>query len=84
MVRQDFCGCKSSHTATNDDGTVDISDPLHLLSGIFLGGILPPRPGIRNCGTDPTADDLPPCEYPRDICDDVPVVDIPPFPFPVF
>lgn len=49
----------------NDDATIDISDGVSILLHLFLGGIEPPVP-FRDCGVDPTEDDLncecyPPC-----------------------
>ena len=44
----------------NDDGNIDITDPvlvLSFLTGIGLGGP-PPLPGIIDCGFDPTPDNL--------------------------
>jgi hypothetical protein len=45
----------------NDDGTVDISDPIYLLGYLFLGGVAPPAPH-PGWGVDPTADALPACD----------------------
>ncbi|MDE0958069.1 MAG: right-handed parallel beta-helix repeat-containing protein [Planctomycetota bacterium] len=42
---------------TNDDGSLDISDPLLLLLYLYSGGSQPPAPGLT-CGDDPTADAL--------------------------
>lgn len=47
----------------NDDGLVDISDAVYLLSTLFQDAPLPPDPGLQ-CGTDPTEDDLG-CETPN-------------------
>jgi hypothetical protein len=47
----------------NDDGQVNIGDPIELLSGLFLGGSPPPPPGPFDCGVDPTEDKLLPCDY---------------------
>lgn len=44
----------------NDDGVIDLSDTLGLLGYLFLGS-LPPTIPFRECGVDPTEDDLP-CE----------------------
>lgn len=44
----------------NDDGLIDISDPVAVLTNLFLGGQPIPEP-FGLCGLDPTADDLP-CE----------------------
>ncbi len=46
----------------NDDGAVNVSDPSYLLNFLFLGGPPPPPPS-RQCGVDPTEDDLGECEY---------------------
>jgi len=42
---------------TNDDGIVDLSDPVGTLNFLFLGGS-PPADSFPNCGDDPTTDDL--------------------------
>lgn len=42
----------------NDDGKVDVSDPLALLGFLFLGSSEPPAP-FQAAGTDLTADSLP-------------------------
>ena len=59
--------CLDSSDA-NDDAKVDISDALSLLGFLFLGNAPPPPPGPLACGTDPTADALPPCAYPAESC----------------
>ena len=41
----------------NDDGGLDISDPIFLLNFLFLGGRFPPPPH-PGCGLDPTPDPL--------------------------
>src|SRR5262249_22817969 len=41
----------------NDDGIVNISDPVYLLRFLFQGGPGPPPP-FPVCGADPTADSL--------------------------
>lgn len=41
----------------NDDGTLNISDPVYLLSYLFVGGG-PPPPPFADCGEDPTPDGL--------------------------
>jgi hypothetical protein len=43
---------------SNDDGRIDISDPIHTLSFLFLAEPAPPAPGPEECGVDPTADFL--------------------------
>jgi len=45
----------------NDDGGVDIADPVRILMVAFEGGSLP-GPGGTDCGPDPTADAVP-CTY---------------------
>ena len=42
---------------SNDDGAVDIGDPVYLLAYIFSGGSSPSAP-FPGCGSDPTADPL--------------------------
>jgi hypothetical protein len=54
--------CRDAGDA-NDDGELDISDAVSLLSFLFLGGVAPRAPGPQTCGSDPTADALPACEY---------------------
>src|SRR5262245_41711046 len=44
--------------ASNDDGRIDISDPIHVLLYLFVGGPEPPSP-FPQPGVDPTADALP-------------------------
>lgn len=41
---------------TNDDGSMDISDPIYLLATLFSAGPNPPAP--NSCGDDPTPDSL--------------------------
>ena len=41
----------------NDDGRIDVSDPIHLLHHLFLGGEAPASP-YPGCGWDKTPDDL--------------------------
>jgi hypothetical protein len=41
----------------NDDGGLDISDAIFLLSYLFLGGKAPDEP-LASCGTDPIPDEL--------------------------
>jgi hypothetical protein len=45
----------------DDTGHLDINDPVFILGYLFQGGLEPPAPGPTNCGSDPTADDLPEC-----------------------
>ncbi len=52
----------------NDDGEVDLADPIYDLNWLFRGGPEPPMPGPFNCGSDPTADGITECEYPKDSC----------------
>ena len=41
---------------SNDDGQIDISDPVHTLGALFLGTAEIPAPTV--CGLDPTDDTL--------------------------
>lgn len=50
----------------NDDGRLDLTDPIALLGMLYRGGQLPPQPGPQDCGPDPTADALG-CEL-QDTC----------------
>lgn len=43
---------------SNDDGAIDISDPIYGLTFLYLGGQSIPAPGHLKCGIDPTADGL--------------------------
>jgi hypothetical protein len=56
--------CRDAADA-NDDGLIDISDPIHILTFLFIGGSPIPSP-FRDCGSDPTSDDLDcgPCSCP--------------------
>jgi hypothetical protein len=40
----------------NDDGVLNITDPIGLLNFLFQGWFLPPPP-FPDCGVDPTQDD---------------------------
>jgi hypothetical protein len=42
----------------NDDGVVDISDPIYILIDVYEGGPPPPPPNVGSCGPDPTPDGL--------------------------
>lgn len=42
----------------NDDGKVDISDAIATLGVLFLGQGSVPLPGMKECGVDPTEDEL--------------------------
>ena len=46
---------------TNDDGNIDIGDPVALL-GVLFSGAAPPSTPFPECGQDPTADTLD-CEF---------------------
>jgi hypothetical protein len=52
--------CPDAHD-TNDDGALDISDPIFLLLFLFGNGQNPPSPGL-NCGIDPGAADSLDCQ----------------------
>ena len=43
---------------SNDDGAVDISDAIATLGVLFLGNGIIPLPGMKECGVDPTMDEL--------------------------
>ena len=47
----------------NDDNTIDVTDPISMLSYNFIGGAPPAAPGPHVCGEDPTPDGLPECDY---------------------
>jgi len=49
--------CRSA-ADSNDDGRVDISNPIHALGFLFLRTAAPPAPGTMSCGADPTPDAL--------------------------
>lgn len=50
---------------SNDDGVLDLSDPIYSLIYMFAGGTPPPAPGASNCGPDPTDTDALEClDYP--------------------
>lgn len=40
----------------NDDGLLNIVDPVYLLYTLFVTGSLPPAPPFPSCGSDPTTD----------------------------
>ena len=46
---------------SNDDGRIDISDPVSTLNFLFLGTTPPPEPGPDDCGKDPTPSQLGAC-----------------------
>ncbi len=54
----------------NDDEGVNIADAIYILQNLFAQGpAIPPPTGA--CGPDPTsgaAGDLPPCDYPQNLC----------------
>ena len=52
-----FPACLDAMDA-NDDGAVDIADPIATLVQLFVGGVSIPFPGFQLGGFDPTADDL--------------------------
>ncbi len=43
---------------SNDDSVVDISDSITTLGVLFLGQGTIPRPGMNDCGVDPTDDEV--------------------------
>lgn len=48
----------------DDSGLLNITDAICLLTHLFLGGLEPPPP-YRECGEDPTEDDLTCASFPR-------------------
>ena len=54
--------CQDSADA-NDDNQLNIPDGVFILNDLFLGGTTPPAPGPDACGPDPSADELPLCNY---------------------
>jgi hypothetical protein len=60
-------GCLDAADA-DDDGEISITDGIFTLNFLFLGGRAIPAPGFEACGVDPTADGLPPCDYPASFC----------------
>ena len=65
FVGADEPGCLDGADA-NDDGAVDIGDPILILGYLFTDGIAPSEP-FEKCGTDPTADSIT-CEVPPAGC----------------
>ena len=61
FVRDTPLSCLDAADA-NDDGHLDVSDPISLLVGLFLDGSEPPKPR-ETFGLDPTADRLSCLEY---------------------
>ncbi len=55
---------------SNDDGSLNLSDGIFTLIWLFGEGPPAPPPGFYNCGPDPTEDELPPCEFPIDLCNE--------------
>jgi hypothetical protein len=43
---------------SDDSGAIDISDSVAVFNYLFLEGDMPPAPGPRECGADPTPDEL--------------------------
>ena len=41
----------------NEDGAVNVSDPVCALNWLFAGGAAAASPGHEECGDDPTPDD---------------------------
>jgi len=50
----------------DDDGEISLTDAIRSLGYQFVGtpGTIPEPPGPFACGTDPSPDDLPACDYP--------------------
>ena len=53
---QDPPSCLDAADA-EDDGRINLRDPIYILGYLFLGGPAPPPP-LGTCGPDRTADDL--------------------------
>ena len=49
--------CRSAFDG-DDNGEINLADAIFLLGFLFLQGALPPDPGPRECGRDPTPDTL--------------------------
>ncbi len=43
---------------SDDNGALELTDGIKTLTALFLGGSPIPAPGMRECGVDPTEDDL--------------------------
>lgn len=66
FVRDVVPDCPDAADA-NDDGRLDITDPVMVLIHLFTdAGLMPPPEG--ECGEDPHGDFLPACSYPEDRC----------------
>ena len=52
----------------NDDGLINLADPVFGLNYLFKFGAVPPAPGAYDDGPDPTEDSLPVCESDDTIC----------------
>ena len=48
----------------DDNGSINVTDPIYLLRHLFQGGDPLPAPGISVPGPDPTSNDLASCEEP--------------------
>jgi len=48
-------GC-SDAADSNDSGALDLADAIYVFNYLFVGGALPPAPGL-SCGVDPTDTD---------------------------
>ena len=55
-------GCLDAADA-DDNGETNLTDAVYALTFLFLGGAPPSAPGPADCGTDPTLDELAPCDY---------------------
>jgi PKD repeat protein len=55
------CSTCSDAADANDDGLINVADPVYLLNWRFSGGVEPPAP-FDACGVDPTSDALDDCE----------------------
>ena len=70
LFRGTFAPACSDAADSNDDGELDVADPVWLLNDLFSGGPDVPPPGKEDCGSDPTEDDLGCDDYPGELCGD--------------
>jgi len=61
-------GAKHVCISTAPSFTQDLTDAIAALQFLFMGGAPPASPGPTTCGPDPTADTLPDCAYPGEMC----------------
>lgn len=66
QFRGDLLDCVDA-ADVDDNGQVEVTDIIHLLTHLFLEGPAP-EPPFPDCGPDEGDDDFPPCNYPQEIC----------------